>query len=188
MVVPKMIEAELMGSRLVIWDAEAGMSLYKSGFYGKPVGIPKPKPNQLFDSPLMLDLMEGIYLFERRQIKVRDAERGRIVSRKKLLEVASKTYKDFENGYLVYRNLRDKGYVVTPGIKFGADFAVYEHGPGIDHAPFIISVKKRNEKMGTFDIVRAGRLATTVRKQFIIATPEVKSRRTDYLVFRWFKA
>lgn len=183
-----MIEAELVGSRLVVWNIEDAMALYRSGFYGKPVGIPKPKPDQKFDSPLMLDLMEGIYLFERKEIKVRDARSGKPVTKSELLKVACNTYKDFEEGYLVYKDLREKGYVVTPGIKFGADFAVYEHGPGIDHAPFIISVKKKKEKMGTFDIVRAGRLATTVRKQFIIATPETKSRRADYLVFRWFRA
>ena len=183
-----MIEAELMGSRLVVWNAQSGTTLYKSGFYGKLVGIPKPKPDRDFDSPLMLDLMEGIYLFEKREIRVRDARTGKWLTRDGLLRVACKTYKDFEEGYLVYRDLRGKGYVVTPGIKFGADFAVYEHGPGIDHAPFIISVKRGKEKMGTFDIVRAGRLATTVRKQFIIATPQTKRRRADYLVFRWFRA
>jgi len=183
-----MIEAELMGSRLVIWDVEAGTVLYKSGFYGKPVGIAKPKPDRTFDSPLMLDLMEGIYLFEKKEIKVRDAGTGRWLTRKGLFKVACKTYKDFENGYLVYKDLRNKGYVVTPGIKFGADFAVYEHGPGIDHAPFIISVKRAKERMGTFEIVRAGRLDTTVRKQFIIAAPQTKRRKADYLVFRWFRA
>jgi len=183
-----MIEAELMGSRLVIWDTEAGMALYKSGFYGKPVGIPKPKPDQKFDTPLMLDLMEGIYLFEMKKIKVQDARSDRLVTKKEMLNVACRTYKDFKAGYLVYKDLREKGYVVTPGIKFGADFAVYEHGPGIDHAPFIISVKKKKEKMRTFDVVRAGRLATTVRKQFIIAAPETKSKRANYLVFKWFRA
>jgi tRNA splicing endonuclease len=42
--------------------------------------------------------------------------------------------------------------------------------------------------MGTFEIVRAGRLATTVRKQFTIAVPDGKDGRIDYLVFSWFKA
>ncbi|MEM3382085.1 MAG: tRNA-intron lyase, partial [Candidatus Bathyarchaeia archaeon] len=27
-----------MGSRLVVWNSEDGMNLYRSGFYGKPVG------------------------------------------------------------------------------------------------------------------------------------------------------
>ncbi|MEM4250855.1 MAG: tRNA-intron lyase [Candidatus Bathyarchaeia archaeon] len=183
-----MIETELVGSRLIVWNPEAALGLYESGFYGKPVGIPKPKPGEKFDSPLMLDLMEGVYLYEKRRIRVRDALSGRTVSKDQILKVACKTYKDFEESYLVYKDLREKGYVVTSGIKFGADFAVYEHGPGIDHAPFIISVKKKKERMGTFDIVRAGRLATTVRKQFIIATPETKSGRVGYLVFKWFRA
>ncbi|MBS7623643.1 tRNA-intron lyase [Candidatus Bathyarchaeota archaeon] len=183
-----MFEAELVGSRLIVWNPEEALNLYESGFYGKPVGIPKPKPGEKFDSPLMLDLMEGVYLHEKKKIKVRDAGSGKTVAKDQILKVACKTYKDFEESYLVYKDLRERGYVVTSGIKFGADFAVYEHGPGIDHAPFIISVKRKNEHMGTFDIVRAGRLATTVRKQFIIATPETKSRRVDYLVFRWFRA
>jgi len=36
--------------------------------------------------------------------------------------------------------------------------------------------------------VRAGRLATTVRKQFILAIPEKNSEKIRYLVFSWFKA
>jgi tRNA-intron endonuclease len=183
-----MIEAELMGSRLVIWNIEDGIKLYESGFFGKPVGIPKPKPGQKFESPLMLDLMEGIYLFEKKMLKIRNASSGKMVNKKILLKIACTTYKEFENGYCVYKDLREKGYVVTPGIKFGADFAVYQHGPGIDHAPFIISVMKRKDKMGTFDIVLAGRLATTVRKQFIISIPRTKSKENDYLVFKWFRA
>jgi len=77
---------------------------------------------------------------------------------------------------------------VSPGIKFGTDFAVYERGPGIDHAPFIATVKTDKEKIGTFDIVRAGRLATTVRKQFVIASPNLRKKDVSYLNFQWFKA
>jgi len=36
-------------------------------------------------------------------------------------------------------------------------------------------------------VVLAGRLATTVRKQFTIAVPS-RGGKVDYLVFRWFKA
>ena len=63
-----------------------------------------------------------------------------------------------------------------------------EHGPGIDHAPFIVSVETPSSLMGPFEVVRAGRLATTVRKQFIIAIPDSKAGKIRYLVFSWFKA
>jgi tRNA-intron endonuclease, archaea type len=135
----------------------------------------------------MLDLMEGIYLLDRGIITVTDAESGKSVSKSKLLKVANNTYKQFELGYAAYENLREKGLIVTPGIRFGSDFAIYEHGPGIDHAPFIVTVRNEEETMGPFEVVLAGRLATTVRKQFTIAVP-ARRGRVDYLVFRWFKA
>ncbi len=180
--------AELVGSRLIIWDHRAGLAIYRSGFFGKPVGIPKPKPDQDFDVPLLMDLMEGLYLLEQKRISVVEARTKKAVSKTILLKTARETYRGFRAAYQVYKDLRERGYVVTPGIKFGADFAVYEHGPGIDHAPFIVSVETPESIMGPFEVVRAGRLATTVRKQFIIAIPDTKSGKVRYLVFRWFKA
>jgi tRNA-intron endonuclease len=179
--------AELIGTRLIVWNFADALKLYRMGFFGKPVGIPKPKPEQEFKAPLMLDLMEGTYLLDRGIIKVTDATTGKSVSKSKLLRLANQTYKQFELGYAAYENLREKGLIVTPGIRFGSDFAIYEHGPGIDHAPFIVTVKQEQETMGPFEVVLAGRLATTVRKQFTIAVPR-RNGRVDYLVFRWFKA
>jgi tRNA-intron endonuclease len=179
--------AELIGTRLIVWDYAEALELYRLGFFGKPVGIPKPKPDQDFKAPLMLDLMEGVYLLERGMIQVTDAETGKLVSKPELLKLANRTYKQFDLGYAAYENLREKGLIVTPGIRFGSDFAIYEHGPGIDHAPFIVTVKREEETMGPFEVVLAGRLATTVRKQFTIAVPR-RHGRVDYLVFRWFKA
>jgi tRNA-intron endonuclease len=181
------ISAELIGTRLIVWSFGDAVALYRMGFYGKPVGIPKPKPEQDFKAPLMLDLMEGLYLLDRKKIQVVDVKRGKKVSRAKLLNLANQTYKEFNLGYSTYENLREKGLIVTPGIRFGSDFAIYEHGPGIDHAPFIVTVKKEQETMGPFEVVLAGRLATTVRKQFTIAVPS-RGGKVDYLVFRWFKA
>jgi len=150
--------------------------------------LPKPKPDQEFDAPLMLDLMEGLYLLEQGKIRVFDSKTRKKVPKSQLKKLAGRIYRGFSAAYSVYKHLREKGLVVTPGIKFGADFAAYERGPGIDHAPFIVSVKQKKETMGTFEIVRAGRLATTVRKQFTIAVPDPKGEKIDYLVFSWFRA
>jgi tRNA-intron endonuclease len=180
------IVAELVGTRLVVWNPEEGVALYRYGFFGKPVGIPKPKPDQDFSAPLVLDMMEGLYLHEKGKIKVIDAKTRKPVTRSRLMKLAAVTYNGFKLGYSAYKDLRDRGLIVTPGIRFGSDFAVYEHGPGIDHAPFIVTARTENDTMGPFEIVLAGRLATTVRKQFTIAVP--KKGKMDYLVFRWFKA
>ncbi len=75
----KAATAELIGTRLIVWDHIQGMSLYRMGFFGKPVGIPKPKPEQDFKAPLMLDLMEGLYLLDRKIIRVMDVRTSKAV-------------------------------------------------------------------------------------------------------------
>ena len=46
----------LFENRIVVWDIEASRRLFKDSYYGKPLGIPKPKDFE-FDAPLILDLM-----------------------------------------------------------------------------------------------------------------------------------
>jgi tRNA-intron endonuclease len=179
-------EGELIEERIMIWDSAHGSEIYKLGFFGKPLGIPKPKIMD-FNVPLTLDLIEGLYLLEKGKIKVR-ASSGKWLSVNQLKKEGVAHHKKFLLKYAVYKDLRDKGYVVTPGIKFGCDFAVYERGPGIDHAPFLVSIKPERGRIDALEIVRAGRLATTVRKRFIIAVPNLKTNKIRYLMFRWWKA
>jgi len=181
------IKAELIENFLVLWNPQEGSQLYKLGFYGKPIGIPKPKSPE-FDVPLMLDLMEGLYLTKKGLIEVFEGPNKSKVKLRSLRSRARKLYDNFDQKFAVYRDLREKELVVTPGIKFGCDFAVYKRGPGIDHAPFMVSVKSRREEMTATEIVKAGRLATTVRKRFIVAVPDLDKERIEYLIFRWFKA
>jgi tRNA-intron endonuclease, archaea type len=175
----------LFENRIVVWDIEASRRLFREGYYGKPLGIPKPKDFE-FDAPLILDLMEAYYLATKKVIQVEDLG-GRELAPGELRDTCTSSYKDFGDKFLVYRKLRDAGYVVTPGIKFGSDFAVYEHGPGIDHAPYIVQVMGSESSMTATTMVRSGRLATTVRKQFIIAIPG-KDRAVEFLRYDWWRA
>jgi tRNA-intron endonuclease len=184
---PKKIEVELIENFLIVWNSQEGSELYKKGFYGKPLGIAKPKIPE-FDVPLILDLMEGVYLAKNDVITVREGFGRKKVSLRKLLQKARQLYEEFDDKYAVYRDLRDNGLIVTPGIKFGCDFAVYKHGPGVEHAPFMVSVKKAKSEITATEIVKAGRLATTVRKRFIIAVPDLEKEKIRYLIFKWFKA
>jgi tRNA-intron endonuclease len=184
---PKKTRVEFIENFLVVWNSKEGSELYKMGFYGKPVGIPKPKIPE-FKVPLILDLMEGLYLAEKRIITVHEGVEKKKVSLRKLRQRARQLYEEFDAKYTVYRDLRDSGLVVTPGIKFGCDFAVYKHGPGIEHAPYMVSVKKTKSEITATDVVKAGRLATTVRKRFIIAASDLKKGKIRYLKFKWFKA
>jgi tRNA-intron endonuclease len=183
----KKTKVELIENFLVVWDPSEGSQLYKNGFYGKPLGISKPKIPE-FKVPLILDLMEGLYLAEKGMITVQEDSGKRKVGLRKLRQKAKELYDEFDEKYVVYQDLRESGLVVTPGIKFGCDFAVYKYGPGVEHAPYMVSVKNADSEISATEIVKAGRLATTVRKRFIIAVPDVRSKKTNYLIFKWFKA
>ena len=104
-----------------------------------------------------------------------------------MFEICQEQHHNFEKKFQVYKDFRDKGYIVNPGIKFGCDFAVYQKGPGIDHAPFLVQVYNRNENITSTEIVLAGRLASSVKKQFILAIPFGKDK-VDYIALDWWKA
>jgi tRNA-intron endonuclease len=178
------MKCDLIENRLIVWNIEDSRKLFSSGYYGKPIGIPKPKFDEI-DVPLILDLIEGLYLLECKKILIyKDKKKVTIEA---MTEICKKEVHEFDKKYLVYKNFRDKGYIINPGIKFGCDFAVYEKGPGIDHAPFLIQVYNRSDSISSTAIVLAGRLATTVRKQFIYAIPKGKDK-VDFIALDWWKA
>ena len=173
----------LADSRFVVWSPDEGNRLYKAGYFGKPLGVTKPK--EAFDSPLVLDPIEGLYLLEKGLVTVISSGERRRVAPEELRLIARGVLEGLDEKYAVYRDLRERGFVVAPGIKYGCDFAVYEHGPGVDHAPFIVQVRGSGDGISAPEIVEAGRLATTVRKTFIIAV--VDGDMIKYLGFKWWK-
>ncbi len=178
------MKGELIENRIIVWDIKNSKKLFTNGYYGKPIGIPKPKFDEI-NVPLILDLIEGYYLLQNSVITIYRGSKN--VTEKKMLEICQHEYHNFDKKYIVYKNFRDKGYIINPGIKFGCDFAVYQKGPGIDHAPYLVQVYNRSDVITSTDVVLAGRLATTVRKQFILAIPRGKDN-VDFLALDWWKA
>jgi len=178
------MKSELIENKIIVWNIEDSKKLFSHGYYGKPIGIPKPKIEEI-DAPLILDLIEGLYLLENKKITITKSKQK--ITVEALIEICKKEVLEFDKKYRVYKNFRNNGYIVNPGIKFGCDFAVYEKGPGIDHAPFLIQVYTRSESITSTSIVLAGRLATSVKKQFILAIPKGKDK-VDFLALDWWKA
>lgn len=176
------IIAELIGYNIVVFDIESSHTLYWNGFFGKPIGIKKPKNN--FKRPLQLSFFEALYLLEKERIQIFSGKT--IIDKDKLISLAVENYGAFVDEYLIYKYLRENGYVVRPGLKFGARFAVYEHGPGIDHAPFLVHVVSKRFKISAIDLLRAGRLATSVKKRFVIAMINERGN-PEFFSFSWLK-
>lgn len=182
--IPEKIKCKLVETSIIVFNYDHATFLYGGNkYFGKPIGTRKPKNDLYFNRPLELSFIEGYYLLKKEKIEVLDPNTDQNMTLEQLAEHAEKYYDNFIDKYEIYEDLRDKGYIVRPGLKFGADFAVYKKGPGLDHSPFIIQVLPKTAKLTAIDIVRAGRLANSVKKKFIIANALTRS----YYGFKWFK-
>lgn len=175
----------LASSRVFVWNLKDAERLYREGFYGKFIGVGKPKTPEV-SKPLELSLIESVYLLEKGRARVVN-EDGVELGLNEVRKVAEMNDEFFSDHYRVYKELREKDYVVRPGLKFGATFAVYRYGPGIDHAPFLVHVVPHITKISPLQVVSIGRLSHSVRKKLIIATTNPSTKELNYYMFSWWK-
>ncbi|TFG17978.1 MAG: tRNA-intron lyase [Promethearchaeota archaeon] len=181
--IPEKIPTKFINSRVIVFNPLFASYLYvKQNFFGSPLGINKPRL-EYFSKPSELSLIEAYYLLLKEKITIEDPEKNQFLTPEEFFERAKQLHHKFEEKFTIYKDLREKGYIPRPGLKFGADFVVYKKGPGLEHSPFIVHVLPHDAKISAIDMVRAGRLATSVRKKFVIANPLTIS----YYFFEWFK-
>jgi len=181
--IPEKIPAKFVNSRVIVFNPLYASYLYvKQKFFGSPLGINKPRL-EFFSKPSELSLIEAYYLLEKEKITIFDVLTEKFISKEEFYEIGKKIHYKFNEKYTIFKDLREKGYVPRPGLKFGADFVVYNKGPGLEHSSFIVHVLPHDSKITAIDMVRAGRLATSVRKKFVIANPLTNT----YYFFEWFK-
>ena len=180
---PEQIPTKFINSRVVVFNPIHASYLYvKRGFFGSPLGINKPRL-EYFSKPSELSLIEANYLLEKDEITIYDVKQKKFLESKEFYEIAIKIHHKFEEKYIIYNDLRERGYIPRPGLKFGADYVIYKKGPGLEHSLFMVHVLPHDSEITAIDMVRAGRLATSVRKKFVIENPLTKS----YYFFEWFK-
>lgn len=74
--------------------------------------------------------------------------------------------------YPLYRHLHDKGYFMTPGLRFGCQYAVYPGDTLRFHSHFLAVGRQWDEEIDLMDIVGGGRLGTGVKKGFLFGGQE----------------
>ena len=112
------ISAVYTDTRIIVPALNEANSLYQDG-YGSLV-----KDSRV----LSLQPSEALYLVEHQKVSVIDEEtKARLLFQELLLEL-SETDPDIWTRYIVYRDLRTRGFVVKTGNGPGIDFLVYERG------------------------------------------------------------
>ncbi|MCH4814620.1 MAG: tRNA-intron lyase [Saccharolobus sp.] len=181
-----MVKALLVGSKVLIPNVDESRYIYSNGFYGKPIGISKPKGPKDIIRPLELSLIESVYLAKKGLIRVID-KNGEILEYEKLYEYSSKIINKFDIMYRVYEDLREKGFIVRSGVKYGADFAVYTLGPGLEHAPYVVIAVDIDEEITPHELLSFGRVSHSTRKRLVLALVDRKSESVRYIMFKWVK-
>lgn len=79
-----------------------------------------------FNKEFILSFLEALFLLQSNKIRI--ANKTKDFDFSSFMKILIKKDKKLLTKYLVYRDLRSKGYVVKDGFGFGTDFRVYERG------------------------------------------------------------
>jgi tRNA-intron endonuclease len=79
------------------------------------------------DSEYLLKPYEALYLIYAKRLVLK-GKRENNLNLESLMELSLKYDKDILTKFLIYRDLRSRGYIAKEGFGFGVDFRVYERG------------------------------------------------------------
>lgn len=165
----KVIEAFLRDNGVLVKSSEDSERLISRGY-----GVQR-------EDGLFLTFYEALYLCDKELIKVIDEETGQYIDFQGLLE----RYKAIEENawikYLIYRDLRNRGYVVREGFGLGVDFRLYGRGEySKDSADFLVYGVFEGMALSIEDLVHVLTRAQNLKKTLILA---VINRRGEIVYY-----
>lgn len=149
-------------------EKEAISELYQSGYFGRPK-----------KEGLELSLVEAAYLLSRGKL---EPERDGVpLDFRAFFEQASLKQPNFELKYIVYKDLRERGYYVQPSAE---DFRVYPRGshPGKSAAKIFVKVQSERQPLAIKLLQESAASAENVHKEFVLSVVDEESDITFYEV------
>jgi tRNA-intron endonuclease len=150
-------------------------SLHKKSHFGEP------KNNKI-----QYSLSEAIFLLEKDKIEI--FSRNKKISKKDFIEKCRRIDKKIQIKYPVFKDLRERGYVIKTALKFGADFRVYEKGahPGKKHAKWIVFCEHESKRLTWHEFSAKNRVAHSTKKNLLLAIVDEEGDISYYEV-KWIK-
>ncbi|MBD3404657.1 MAG: tRNA-intron lyase [Candidatus Lokiarchaeota archaeon] len=145
----------------------------QQGFYG----------TRLDSGELELKPIEILHLIERKRIVIATDDSKEILAK----DIVSDRIQDDEDiwvKYLVFRDLRSRGYAVREGFGGGIDFRVYARGekPGQSNANLLIYVMREGVAISLTDLDMVTEAASASRKKLIFALVDQNGEVNYYKV------
>jgi len=145
----------------------------RQGFYGV----------RLDDGRLELEPIELIHLIDWKRVVAKNAAGERIQASYIVSELMEKT-PDLWVNYLVFRDLRSRGFAVRQGFGGGLGFRVYARGdrPGTTPAKQLIYVLKEGVSITLDELDRVTEAASAARKKLVFALVDQNGEVNYYRV------
>ena len=159
----------LKGEDIIVEDQKEASQLYTKGYFGTPQS----------GGSLKLDLLDAIYLTEVGKLKVMKSDQ--LQNQDKLFRLGNKLVENFDVNYIVYRDLRQRGYVVKKGSP-PLTFRVLPRGGIPNKHPskyWVLAISERGE----FDIsvlIDIVEKVKNVKKELLLAVVDEEGDITYY--------
>ncbi|MBW2996120.1 tRNA-intron lyase [Candidatus Woesearchaeota archaeon] len=173
----KKVKAIFARERIITEVSSEAKELYDQSRFG----------SLMEDGKVQLSLLEGLYLLEKKKLDVVDG-RNKKLKFDDFLKKAQRLEKNFWIKYSVFKDMRDRGYIIKTALKFGADFRVYARGvkPGEDHAKWIVYPVHEGSTLTWHEFSAKNRVAHSTRKKLLIGVVDVEGDVTYYEI-RWVR-
>ena len=168
------IQSNILGE-IVSSNSSEAHSLYKKSHFGEKI-----------EDKIQYSFSEVLFLVENKKMDV--FSRNKKISKKELLKKFQRFDKKIQIKYPVFKNLRQRGYILKTALKFGADFRVYNKGskPGKKHTKWIVFVDHESKKLTWHEFSAKNRVAHSTKKNLLLAIVDEESGITYYEV-SWLK-
>lgn len=156
-------------------DSDNADKISQQGFYG----------TRLDDGRLELLPVEVMHLLERKRVVPKSSENVPVTAESVVSGLLS-TVPHLWTDYLVFRDLRSRGYAVRQGFGGGIGFRVYTRGdkPGGATASQLIYVLREGEPISLQDLDMVTEAAATARKKLVFALVDQNGEVNFYRVAR----
>ncbi|MGQ4873522.1 MAG: tRNA-intron lyase [Promethearchaeia archaeon] len=176
-------EGFFKGDKVLIYDPAAIAEFYKGSYIGN---IEKDdKGNEI----LVLDPLESLLLCERKRLLLRknNDKSNEPLDFEQLLTYFTNYDERLWFKYIIYMDLRKRGYIVRTGYGDGIDFRVYKRGADFenDSAKYLIYPVFEGNPIELKDLDKMSRIAMSSRKDLIIATVDRLSKPIYYSVTKF---
>jgi tRNA-intron endonuclease len=127
---------------------------------------------------------EVLYLLYTKKLKL--TLEGKLASFQNFVNFASNRDKDSWARFLIFRDLRTRGYVVREGFGFPIDFRVYERGDyGVKAAKYVIIGLNEGKTMSMAELKSNIEQVSTMGKEAVVAVVERRGEVIYYKAGKW---